>query len=192
MAVGIYKITNIINNKCYIGQSRNIHNRWHDHKTVNSKDKEYEYPLYRAFRKYGLNNFTFEIIEFVDDVSLLNEREIYWIKYYDSYYNGYNLTSGGNNQEPTKIISDETIKAIQHELLTTDIIYSALQLKYNVSIGRISDINQGKCGFNPTLTYPLRPKKKQHFCSNCGCKITGEGKTGLCIRCYGLTLRKQK
>lgn len=48
MTVGIYKITNNINNKCYIGQSRNIEKRWRDHKYSNL-----DYPLYRAFRKYG-------------------------------------------------------------------------------------------------------------------------------------------
>lgn len=44
--------------------------------------------------KYGISNFTFEIIEECDKQSL-NEREIYWIEYYDSFHNGYNMTIGG-------------------------------------------------------------------------------------------------
>ena len=52
--VGIYKITNNLNGHCYIGQSRNINKRWSDHKVAsgNKNDKAYNYPLYRAFRKY--------------------------------------------------------------------------------------------------------------------------------------------
>ena len=50
--------------------------------------------LYKAFRKYGVENFTFEEIEEVEN-DLLDEREKYWISFYDSYYNGYNSTIGG-------------------------------------------------------------------------------------------------
>jgi len=50
--------------------------------------------LYKAFNKYGIENFTFEEIEQVDN-SILDEREKYWIEYYDSYFNGYNSTLGG-------------------------------------------------------------------------------------------------
>lgn len=58
---------------------------------------KYEYlkhlKLYRAFNKYGIENFNFEVIEEVDN-NKLDEREIYWIEYYDSYYEGYNSTLG--------------------------------------------------------------------------------------------------
>ena len=47
-------------------------------------------------RKYGIENFTIEIIEEVADEQILNEREIYWIEYYDSYSHGYNATKGGD------------------------------------------------------------------------------------------------
>ena len=50
--------------------------------------------MYKAFRKYGVENFTFEEIEEVEN-DLLDEREKYWISFYDSYYNGYNSTIGG-------------------------------------------------------------------------------------------------
>ncbi len=61
----VYKITNTINNKCYIGITNNYKKRWSNHKTtyLNENSKEYDKPLYRAFRKYGLENFTFEILE---------------------------------------------------------------------------------------------------------------------------------
>jgi hypothetical protein len=47
-------------------------------------------------RKYGINNFSFEILELCPRIKL-NERERYWVKFYDSYYNGYNQTEGGDN-----------------------------------------------------------------------------------------------
>lgn len=87
MSKGIYKITNNITNKSYIGQSKNIEQRWVEHK--NAKDN---YAIHKTIQKYGINNFTFEIIELCDN---LFEREKYWIKYYDTYLNGYNETPGG-------------------------------------------------------------------------------------------------
>lgn len=102
---GIYKITNLINGKVYIGQSTNIERRWKDHKRMfNYKDDgslKYNYPLYCAFRKYGEKNFKFEIIEECSEEEL-NEKEILYIKKHNSYVrwknsNGYNQTLGGES-----------------------------------------------------------------------------------------------
>ena len=78
--IGIYKITNKVNYKVYIGQSINIEERWKHHKLYysNKKLKEYNTKFYRAIRKYGIENFDFEIIEECP-IELLNEREKYWI-----------------------------------------------------------------------------------------------------------------
>lgn len=88
----IYIIRNIINDKVYIGQTKkSIEHRWSDHyKSYKIND----YLLYRAMRKHGIENFYVEEIERCENNSL-NEREKYWINYYDSYYNGYNSTLGG-------------------------------------------------------------------------------------------------
>lgn len=89
----IYKITNEINNKVYIGQTiQTLKNRWYAHK---SNSKKSDFHLYRAMRLYGVDKFHIEAIEEVDD-HLLNEREQYWIQIYDSYRNGYNSNIGGN------------------------------------------------------------------------------------------------
>lgn len=95
---GIYKITNKINNKIYIGKANNSDRRWRDHQRLAFTEghKEYEKVLYKAFRKYGIENFSFEIIEELEDYSISGEREIYWIQYYDSYNNGYNENLGGD------------------------------------------------------------------------------------------------
>lgn len=99
MSMGIYKITNKINGKVYIGQSVNIQKRWIKHKS-NLRLNKSNTILYYAFKKYGIENFLFEIIEECTQQDL-NEREIYWIKYYDSTNrdNGYNISLGGDGTQ---------------------------------------------------------------------------------------------
>lgn len=88
----IYKITNLINNKCYIGKTeRTIKERWKDHlRNRNSIDL----PLYRALNKYGIENFKVEQLEECSSQEV-DTRETYWIVYYDSCGKGYNCTLGG-------------------------------------------------------------------------------------------------
>lgn len=100
--IGIYKIQNKLTGKIYIGQSVNIERRWQNHiyfAYLNSdKNKSYNYPLYKDIRDFGKNNFEFSIIEECDP-KLLNEREIYWISFFNSYKDGYNQTSGGDQRK---------------------------------------------------------------------------------------------
>ena len=91
---GIYKITNKVNGKCYIGQSINIKKRLSQHKSQTYRNIHINKILYQAIKKYGIENFTFDIIEKCETNSL-DDREKYWIEYYDSYNNGYNGTKGG-------------------------------------------------------------------------------------------------
>ena len=96
---GIYKVTNLINNKIYIGQSINIYQRWQAHKStsLNKNSKEYNIYFHNALRKYGIENFNFEIIEQCVENDL-DKREKYWIEYYNSYGRnfGYNESKGGD------------------------------------------------------------------------------------------------
>lgn len=98
--IGIYKITNKINNKSYIGQSVDIEHRLKEHRNPYNWKREKSKLLYKAFQKYGLENFTFEVIEECKE-NQLDIKEQYWIDYYNSYSNGYNMTTGGetNNGE---------------------------------------------------------------------------------------------
>lgn len=98
--VGIYKITNKINGKSYIGQSIDILQRWSQHK----RSKDFNNPLYLDMEEYGQQNFIYEIIEECLRREL-NEKEKFWINYYDSYRNGYNRTCGGAGIRP--IIYDQ-------------------------------------------------------------------------------------
>lgn len=95
--IGIYAITNIKNNKKYVGKSTNIQKRWYDHrsKALHPRKKdEYNKLLYQDIRKFGLENFYIEILEECEKESL-NEREVYWIQKLDSFNNGYNNDFGG-------------------------------------------------------------------------------------------------
>ena len=94
--IGVYKITNQINGNSYIGCSTNIEQRLKTHFLKPwQKSKEYNYPLYRAIRKYGKNIFTSQILEECA-IGELEERERYWISYYNTFDKGYNQTPGGN------------------------------------------------------------------------------------------------
>lgn len=88
---GIYKITNLETNEIYVGSSVNIERRWGDHKTRMKKKegKEYNKELYVALRKYGIENFSIEIIEECPK-ELFIEKESFWIKKLDTINNGYN------------------------------------------------------------------------------------------------------
>lgn len=106
---GIYTITNNINNKKYVGLSKNCYKRWYDHKEAARRPKkpyQFRSPTYNAMRKYGINNFSFNIIEECP-VNKLKEREIYWIEKLDTYNNGYNATKGGDLPEGHVLIGEE-------------------------------------------------------------------------------------
>ena len=181
--VGIYKITNLINGKCYIGQSINIEKRWKDHQIVatNPNDNGYNYPLYKAIRKYGQENFSWEVIEECDQ-NLLDEREVFWISYYDSYNNGYNQTLGGNNipsEARWSKLSKDQVKEIKEKLLTQKYTLERLSKEYQVHKDTIRDINNGWTWIEEGLQYPLYisnnsplHEKKKFHCQDCGKEIS--------------------
>lgn len=91
----IYKIINNVNDKVYIGKTTTtLENRWWHHK---SDYLQYDWHLYKAMRKYGIDNFYMQLVEECND-DIINEREKFWIKEYNSYKNGYNETEGGDGR----------------------------------------------------------------------------------------------
>lgn len=112
----IYKITNIINNKIYIGQTiyNTCANRWKYYKNIIAKPYAPKVAIIHALNKYGYENFKFECIEDNLKIEQLNEREQYWIKYYDSYNQGYNETIGGYGKQ--KITDEKADEIIQYYL----------------------------------------------------------------------------
>ena len=127
--VGIYKITNKVNNKVYIGQSVDVKRRWRQHKSCSLK-----YHLYESFRKYGLNNFIFEVVTECK-VSQLDELETYYIDLYDSTNpeKGYNQTirSAGSHGI---IFTYDTLQNLYEDLYDGLLTKRQLAEKYNVSV----------------------------------------------------------
>lgn len=92
----IYKITNRVNNKAYVGQTRfTIEHRWKQH--IYESKRDLTKPLYKAFKKYGISNFYIEPIEEVP-YNKLDEREIFWVTELDTFNKGYNATRGGQGE----------------------------------------------------------------------------------------------
>ena len=111
----IYKITNKINNKIYIGKTeRTTEERWKEH--CRQSKKYLNIPLYKAINKYGKENFIIETLEECNNEKI-DEREIYWIDYYNAYFSDdYNCTGGGEGgikpipQEEIEIIASRYLK----------------------------------------------------------------------------------
>lgn len=95
----IYKITNKVNGKIYVGQTvKTLEERFKKHCWGTTERDKYHLnmAIKKAIIKYGKENFTIELIEEVE-TDKLDEREVYWISFYDSYNKGYNCTLGGQN-----------------------------------------------------------------------------------------------
>ena len=101
----IYKLENQINHKIYIGMTiREPQIRFEEHKRK-AFDKNYygyNYPIYQAIRKYGINNFSFEIIYSTEDEKEIFDKEKYYIQFYDSVNKGYNISLGGEGNSKYK------------------------------------------------------------------------------------------
>lgn len=189
--IGIYKITNQINNKIYIGQSINIESRWQKHKYRynNQNYTGYDYYIYRAMRKYGIDNFNFEVIEECK-ISELDERERFWIKHYDSYKNGYNETEGGNNARHPIKISPQMLVEIDSLLQESILSIGEIADKFHVSYEMIQGINTGRHWYRENIQYPIGQYKigvkknntdqlHKAYCCDCGKEISQNA-----LRCW--------
>lgn len=131
----IYKITNRVNNKVYIGQTRyTIEHRWNQH--LRALRKKNPVHLYSAMLKYGKENFTIEKVEEVPNEKL-DEREIFWIAEYDSFKNGYNMTQGG--QDTHCIWTDNQYEEIK-DLYLSGFTAKSVGKLFNVSSDTILNI----------------------------------------------------
>ena len=148
----IYKIENQINHKMYIGKTNHInpHRRWVEHQSDSRNPNRNHRALYRAINKYGIDNFTFEILE---ETNIPEEREMYYIAFYNTYHCGYNETLGGDGASylelPEQDICkyyleshtlNETSQYFNHDIQTIrQVLY-----KYNIPIISGQEINKQK------------------------------------------------
>lgn len=90
MKSGIYKITNLLNGKCYVGSARSLDSRWRRHSHDLAHGKHHSRKLQRAFDKYGASAFEFSVLEHVSDLAQLIIREQHWIDALNAFKTGYN------------------------------------------------------------------------------------------------------
>jgi len=104
----IYKIGNMINNKLYIGQTtRTVEQRFQEHLSHATATSLRNQHLYAAMRLYGSDKFYIEQIDTASSQKELNEKEKYWISYYNSIEDGYNMMPGGSEENP---MNSSTVK----------------------------------------------------------------------------------
>lgn len=159
------------------------------YRAFNESSEEYNKILSQAFRKYGIENFTFEILEECEPTEL-NDKEMYYISLYNTYFNGYNETTGGQGSSNyCAKISREQILEIYELLLNSEIPQNDIARQYKVGYDTISNINQGKTRRLEGYTFPLRVNKKEYFYIECGAKISSAN-TFRCAKCHRIHLQK--
>ena len=144
----IYKVTNKINGKIYIGQTiQSVKDRWYRHCGKSGISKaELNTHFKRAILKYGKENFTIETIEMCDSTEL-DDKEKFYISYYNSYINGYNSTIGGQDgskpfktskEDETQIISlynyGFSLREIGREFNLDKTTVKGILVRHNISI----------------------------------------------------------
>lgn len=163
MTKSIYIIKNDINNKLYIWQAKDVKRRFQAHCKPSAAYVENDLVA-KAIQKYGKDHFWYEIIE--HDIENYNERERYWIDYYNTIRpNGYNILKGGEEppilrgiNHPESKLSHENIENIIYDLSFSDLSYRQLSKKYNVSTDTLIKINKGVSYIQVGVEYPVRKK----------------------------------
>lgn len=155
----IYKITNKINGKSYIGQTiQSVKERFYQHCATKCSQAILNMVIHKAINKYGKSNFTIEVIEEVESTNL-NDRERYWIKYYDSYNSGYNSTEGG--QDGIKLFKNLDTESIVREYKSGKSLREIGRL-FNVDKQTIKDLLvRNNINLRTTRTYKLSQRDRE-------------------------------
>ncbi len=128
----IYIIRNTENYKVYIGQTTlSLQDRWKQHKKPSTAKRRKNYKLYNAINYYGINKFYCELIEDNIDIDLLNEKEIFYIAFYNSYYDGYNSTKGGDGRIINNDYDEQAIVQLYHKGFSTYKIASLYEVSFS-------------------------------------------------------------
>lgn len=162
MKKAIYKITNLLNGKIYIGQTIHPERRWIEHKQKARHEQE-KFPIHLAIEKYGEENFSFEVIEWTEDYDN-EERRL--IKEYNSIApNGYNIGAGGENHvmygedNPRNVVKNSDVLLIIQDLKNNKMTDKAIAIKYGLTDKIIADINHGYSHKIEGENYPIRIKR---------------------------------
>ena len=146
----IYRITNLKNNKQYIGQTiQTLKTRKRKHVSNSRIDKQLNYSaIARAIRKYGADSFHFDILEEDIDEKDLDLREVYFIQKYNTLVpNGYNITTGGKRGIKNTSIKNEEIERLYHTLKSTRAVADCLEVTHDCISERLKSM--GVVLYNP-------------------------------------------
>ena len=157
----IYKVTNNISGKIYIGKTkRKTRDRWLEHVRDAKNYPLKNIPLHKAIIKYGAENFQIETIETNVPEEELNYKEKYYIKKFNSTNSsiGYNATIGGDGGMVSSKLSEKDVNEIKLILSDKENIDSINKIakQFNVTNTTIRAINDGKAWFDDSLSYPIR------------------------------------
>ena len=148
----IYLISNTVNDKLYVGQTiQKLSKRFNGHCCYSKNDRSANMYIKRAIHKYGRDKFKIELIEECP-VNLLNEREKYWISFYDTYNKGYNLTKGGQDSNYFKLNSlENTLDLKKFEEYILEFKPLAIEVAQHFGISKCSVYNLIEKIGNPNL-----------------------------------------
>lgn len=162
--IGIYKITNVKNNKIYVGQSNDIYRRFYEHQT---KGESSRIPVDVAIQKYGKDSFIYEVLEECD-ITELNQKETFWIRKLNAIKDGYNCSEGGEQQSigenngRSKLTEQDIIeirKAYNNHLKQKD-VYE--KYKDIISFGYFQNLWQGR-SWSHVMPEVFTEENKQYY-----------------------------
>lgn len=184
--IGIYKITNLINGKCYIGQSVHIERRWQEHKQPSATS-----VIAQAIRSYGVDNFSFEVLE-ETAIKDLDAREGYYIQQFNSIVpNGYNIIEFTESQHTSFGTFDKEIYyQIVDKIRNTDLTFDEIAKEFGLCQRTITRINNGYTHQMEDVEYPIRKTKfetKEWICVDCGKPVSKGSKR--CDACQRIASR---
>ena len=159
----IYSYKNKITNSRYIGKTNNLERRKREHlsNALNTNSNYYNSMWMKKLREYGIDSFDFEILEVCEEKEV-NEREVYWISYYNSFLGkGYNSTAGGDsNDRTTRILKEEDADQIRKKLKNNKEPQNKIAKDFNISQTLLSNINTGLRYHSNSYEYPIRKNYK--------------------------------
>jgi group I intron endonuclease len=157
MSSGIYRIRNVINNKSYYGSSKDIEKRWCQHQSNLNCERHINPHLQRAWKKYGADNFVFEIVELVEVDLLLDVEQ----QYLDENVGGYNIAPAGGGDTTSKHPDREAIIAKRVESVINRNAKLCPEEYARIYCGKIGEKN-GMYGKTHTEDVIRKIKEKLH------------------------------
>jgi group I intron endonuclease len=168
MKKAIYKITNNINDKIYIGQSNNPDNRWKSHCSDSRNNVDIgKSAIHDAMRSLGIEHFRLTVIGWFEGY---NDKEKYYIQQYNSLVpNGYNIEKGGNEpphkygeEHHNSSYKQELIDNIIDDLLSHKYTQKQIENKYQVNQQLVTSINRGITHRRAGVEYPIIKTSNYH------------------------------